>query len=108
MAEKAGEIYYDIEANVSGLIQAQQQVNKRLDQMDAKFEQSSRSAGRFEGALNKVGVAIAAAFTIDAAKKIIAIGDEMVTLQARITPGSLASSLTSSIKRQSTAKTACG
>lgn len=84
MAEKAGEIYYDIEANVSGLIQAQQQVNKRLDQMDAKFEQSSRSAGRFEGALNKVGVAIAAAFTMDAAKKLIAIGDEMVTLQARI------------------------
>ncbi|HHP1351678.1 TPA: tape measure protein [Klebsiella michiganensis] len=84
MAEKAGEIYYDIEANVSGLIQAQQQVNKRLDQMDAKFEQSSRSAGRFEGALNKVGVTIAAAFTIDAAKKLIAIGDEMVTLQARI------------------------
>ncbi|HDG8091883.1 TPA: tape measure protein [Klebsiella oxytoca] len=84
MAEKAGEIYYDIEADVSGLIQAQQQVNKRLDQMDAKFEQSSRSAGRFEGALNKVGVAIAAAFTIDAAKKLIAIGDEMVTLQARI------------------------
>ncbi|HBR3429529.1 tape measure protein [Klebsiella pneumoniae] len=84
MAEKAGEIYYDIEANVSGLIQAQQQVNKRLDQMDAKFEQSSRSAGRFEGALNKVGVAIAAAFTIDAAKKLIAIGDEIVTLQARI------------------------
>ncbi|HBR4379805.1 TPA: tape measure protein [Klebsiella pneumoniae] len=84
MAEKAGEIYYDIEANVSGLIQAQQQVNKRLDQMDAKFEQSSRSAGRFEGVLNKVGVAIAAAFTIDAAKKLIAIGDEMVTLQARI------------------------
>lgn len=84
MAEKAGEIYYDIEANVSGLIQAQQQVNKRLDQMDAKFEQSSRSAGRFEGALNKVGVAIAAAFTIDAAKKLIAIGDKMVTLQARI------------------------
>lgn len=84
MAEKAGEIYYDIEANVSGLIQAQRQVNKRLDQMDAKFEQSSRSAGRFEGALNKVGVAIAAAFTIDAAKKLIAIGDEMVTLQARI------------------------
>lgn len=37
MAEKAGEIYYDIEANVSGLIQAQQRVNKRLDPMDAKL-----------------------------------------------------------------------
>ncbi|EIW1714638.1 tape measure protein, partial [Klebsiella pneumoniae] len=73
-----------VEMNVARLIEAQQQVNKRLDQMDSKFEQSSRSAGRFEGALNKVGVAIAAAFTIDAAKKLIAIGDEMVTLQARI------------------------
>ncbi|MCL8084728.1 tape measure protein [Enterobacter hormaechei] len=85
MAEKAGEIYYDIEANVAGLIQAQKQVNKRLDQMEGKFDSISRSVGRFEGALNKVGVAIAAAFTIDAAKKLIAIGDEMATLQARIT-----------------------
>ena len=85
MAEKAGEIYYDIEANVAGLIQAQKQVNKRLDQMEGKFDSTSRSVGRFEGALNKVGVAIAAAFAIDAAKKLIAIGDEMATLQARIT-----------------------
>ena len=85
MAEKAGEIYYDIEANVAGLIQAQQQVNKRLDQMEGKFDSTSRSAGRFEGALNKVGVAIAAAFTVETAKKLIAIGDEMATLQARIT-----------------------
>ncbi|HBU3419467.1 TPA: tape measure protein [Klebsiella pneumoniae] len=83
-AEQAGNIVYEVEMNVARLIEAQQQVNKRLDQMDSKFEQSSRSAGRFEGALNKVGVAIAAAFTIDAAKKLIAIGDEMVTLQARI------------------------
>ncbi len=83
-AEQVGNIVYEVEMNVARLIEAQQQVNKRLDQMDSKFEQSSRSAGRFEGALNKVGVAIAAAFTIDAAKKLIAIGDEMVTLQARI------------------------
>ena len=83
-AEQVGNIVYEVEMNVARLIEAQQQVNKRLDQMDSKFEQSSRSAGRFEGALNKVGAAIAAAFTIDAAKKLIAIGDEMVTLQARI------------------------
>ena len=43
MAEKAGEIYYDIEANVAGLIQAQKQVNKRLDQMEGKFDSTSRS-----------------------------------------------------------------
>ncbi|SXE54304.1 tape measure protein [Klebsiella variicola] len=83
-AEQVGNIVYEVEMNVARLIEAQQQVNKRLDQMDSKFEQLSRSAGRFEGALNKVGVAIAAAFTIDAAKKLIGIGDEMVTLQARI------------------------
>ena len=50
-AEQVGNIVYEVEMNVARLIEAQQQVNKRLDQMDSKFEQSSRSAGRFEGAL---------------------------------------------------------
>ena len=31
MAEKAGEIYYDIEADVSGLLKAQGKANKSLD-----------------------------------------------------------------------------
>ena len=31
MSEKAGEIYYDIEADVSGLLKAQGKANKSLD-----------------------------------------------------------------------------
>lgn len=71
--------------DVADLIAAQQKVNQRLDQMDGSFNKSSQSASKFEGALNKVGVAIAAAFTVETARKLIAIGDEMNTLQARVT-----------------------
>lgn len=83
-SEQVGNIVYQVEMEVEKLIEAQREVNRRLDSMDSQMERSSRTAGRFEGALNKVGVAIAAAFTIDTARKLIAIGDEMVTLQARI------------------------
>ena len=71
--------------DVAELIEAQRKVNDRLDKMGSNFDRASGSVSRFEGALNKVGVAIAAAFTIETAKRLIAIGDEMATLQARIT-----------------------
>lgn len=82
--KQLGNIVYQVEMDVAQLIAAQQKVNQRLDQMDGSFNKSSQSAGRFEGALNKVGIAIAGAFTIETAKRIIEIGDEMITLQARI------------------------
>lgn len=83
--QQLGNIVYEVEMNVANLIEAQQKVNQRLDQMEGGFNKSSRSASKFEGAMNKVGVAIAAAFTIETAKRLIAIGDEMNTLQARVT-----------------------
>lgn len=83
--KQLGNIVYEVEMNVANLIEAQQKVNQRLDQMEGGFNKSSRSASKFEGAMNKVGVAIAAAFTIETAKRLIAIGDEMNTLQARVT-----------------------
>lgn len=82
--KQLGSIVYQVEMDVADLIAAQQKVNQRLDQMDGSFNKSSQSAGRFEGALNKVGVAIGAAFTLETAKRLIAIGDEMNTLQARV------------------------
>lgn len=82
--KQLGNIVYQVEMDVAQLIAAQQKVNQRLDQMDGSFNKSSQSAGKFEGALNKVGIAIAGAFTIETAKRIIEIGDEMITLQARI------------------------
>nr|WP_318379981.1 tape measure protein [uncultured Enterobacter sp.]DAI86920.1 MAG TPA: tail length tape measure protein [Caudoviricetes sp.] len=82
--KQLGSIVYQVEMDVADLIAAQQKVNQRLDKMDGSFNKSSQSAGRFEGALNKVGVAIGAAFTLETAKRLIAIGDEMNTLQARV------------------------
>lgn len=83
--KQLGNIVYEVEMNVANLIEAQQKVNQRLDQMEGGFNKTSRSASKFEGAMSKVGVAIAAAFTIETAKRLIAIGDEMNTLQARVT-----------------------
>lgn len=83
--KQLGNIVYQIEMDVAELIAAQQKVNQRLDQMDGSFNRSAQSAGKFESVMNKVGVAIAAAFTIDTAKRLIEIGDEMITLQARVT-----------------------
>ncbi len=83
--EQVGNIVYQVQMDVAELIEAQRKVNDRLDKMGGNFDRASASVSRFEGALNKVGVAIASAITIDTAKKLIAIGDEMVTLQARVT-----------------------
>ncbi|HIF6338691.1 TPA: tape measure protein [Enterobacter hormaechei] len=84
-SEQVGDIVYQVQMDVAELIEAQRKVNDRLDKMGSNFDRASGSVSRFEGALNKVGVAIAAAFTIETAKRLIAIGDEMATLQARIT-----------------------
>lgn len=83
--QQVGNIVYQVQMDVAELIEAQKKVNDRLEKMNGKFNQSSQSAGRFEGALNKVGVAIAAAFTVETAKRLLAISDEMNILQARIT-----------------------
>lgn len=74
--KQLGNIVYQVEMDVAQLIAAQQKVNQRLDQMDGSFNKSSQSAGRFEGALNKVGIAIAGAFTIETARRLIEIGDQ--------------------------------
>lgn len=83
--EQVGNIVYQVQMDVAELIEAQRKVNDRLDKMGGNFDRASASVSRFEGALNKVGVAIASAITIDTAKRLIAIGDEMATLQARVT-----------------------
>lgn len=83
--EQVGNIVYQVQMDVAELIEAQRKVNDRLDKMGGNFDRASASVSRFEGALNKVGIAIASAITIDTAKKLIAIGDEMATLQARVT-----------------------
>ncbi|CNL32506.1 Phage-related minor tail protein [Yersinia frederiksenii] len=82
--QQLGNIVYQVEMEVGKLIAAQNKVNERLDQMQGKFEKTASSTGKLETGLNKVGAAIAAYFTLEAAKKVIGIADVFTVLQARI------------------------
>ncbi|MGC8426693.1 tape measure protein [Mixta calida] len=82
--QQVGNIVYEVEMNVAKLLEAQKQVNDRLNKMEGSFEKSSQKADRFQSSLNKVGAAIAATFTVDAAKRLLDIADQMNILQARI------------------------
>lgn len=82
--QQVGNIVYEVEMNVAKLLDAQKKVNDRLNKMEGSFEKSSQKADRFQSSLNKVGAAIAAAFTVDAAKRLLDIADQMNILQARI------------------------
>ncbi|WET17009.1 tape measure protein [Yersinia intermedia] len=82
--QQLGNIVYQVEMEVGKLIAAQNKVNERLDKMQGKFEKTASSTGKLETGLNKVGAAIAAYFTLEAAKKIIGIADAFTVLQARI------------------------
>lgn len=51
MAEKAGELFYDIEMDVRGLLTAQQQVNTRLDLMERKFNDTGKAVESVENSM---------------------------------------------------------
>lgn len=55
--EQVGNIVYQVQMDVAELIEAQRKVNDRIDKMGGNFDRASASVSRFEGALNKVGVA---------------------------------------------------
>ncbi|HEB2010296.1 TPA: tape measure protein [Yersinia enterocolitica] len=82
--KQLGNIVYQVEMEVGKLIAAQNKVNERLDQMQGGFDKTTTSSGRLESGLNKVGIAIAGAFTLSAAKKLIDIADNMNMLDARV------------------------
>lgn len=67
MAENAGNIYYDIEMDVRGLLTSQQRVNQRLDLMERGFDKTSRSIDTTErsmSSLSRVAVALTAALSV--------------------------------------------
>ncbi|ORM87376.1 hypothetical protein HA44_01690 [Mixta gaviniae] len=54
------------------------------DTASSSTEKASASSGRMEMMMNRVGLAIAGAFTLQAAGRIISIADQMSILQARV------------------------
>ncbi|KFC12267.1 phage tail length tape-measure protein [Trabulsiella guamensis ATCC 49490] len=66
MAENVGNIYYEIDMDVRGLLSAQQQVNRRLDALESGFDGTTRAVAGTErsmSGLSKVAVALATALS---------------------------------------------
>ncbi|MEP9156125.1 tape measure protein [Enterobacter hormaechei] len=84
MSEKAGEIYYDIEADVSGLLKAQGKANKSLDSIGNSATNAAKKMDELQTNINRVAGAIAASFVVDWGKAFLVAADNMSQLNARI------------------------
>ncbi|HCR0297354.1 TPA: tape measure protein [Enterobacter hormaechei] len=84
MSEKAGEIYYDIEADVSGLLKAQGKANKSLDSIGNSATNAAKKMDELQTNINRVAGAIAASLVVDWGKAFIVAADNMSQLNARI------------------------
>lgn len=84
MSEKAGEIYYDIEADVSGLLKAQGKANKSLDSIGGSASAAAKKMDQLQTGINKVAGAIAASLVVDWGKAFLIAADNMSQLNARI------------------------
>ncbi|HFQ6850619.1 TPA: tape measure protein [Enterobacter cloacae] len=84
MSEKAGEIYYDIEADVSGLLKAQGRANKSLDSIGNSATTAAKKMDELQTNINRVAGAIAASLVVDWGKAFLVAADNMSQLNARI------------------------
>ncbi|MFZ5335329.1 tape measure protein [Enterobacter asburiae] len=84
MSEKAGEIYYDIEADVSGLLKAQEKANKSLDSIGNSATNAAKKMDELQTNINRVAGAIAASLVVDWGKAFLVAADNMSQLNARI------------------------
>lgn len=84
MSEKAGEIYYDIEADVSGLLKAQGKANKSLDSIGNSATNAAKKMDELQTNINRVAGAIAASLVVDWGKAFLVASDNMSQLNARI------------------------
>lgn len=84
MSEKAGEIYYDIEADVSGLLKAQGKANKSLDSIGNSATTAAKKMEELQTNINKVAGAIAASLVVDWGRAFLVAADSMSQLNARI------------------------
>ncbi|HCD6699667.1 tape measure protein [Enterobacter hormaechei] len=84
MSEKAGEIYYDIEADVSGLLKAQGKANKLLDSIGNSATNAAKKMDELQTNINRVAGAIAASLVVDWGKAFLVAADNMSQLNARI------------------------
>ncbi|MEO3294759.1 tape measure protein [Enterobacter cloacae] len=84
MAEKAGEIYYDIEADVSGLLKAQRQADKALDNMEQSFNKTNKAADALDTGLSRLSSAIKGVIAASALREMAGLVQKYQEMAERV------------------------
>ncbi|QIU89394.1 tape measure protein [Yokenella regensburgei] len=84
MAEKTGEIYFDIGADVSGLLNAQKTANKSLDSIGSSANSATKQISQLTTGISRLAGAIAASIVIEFGKNFLKAADAVSQLQSRI------------------------
>ncbi|WP_436875799.1 tape measure protein [Siccibacter turicensis] len=58
MSTNVGEIYYEVDADVAGLIQGQRQADRALDSMEQSFDRTNRASQTLDSGLSKLAATI--------------------------------------------------
>jgi tape measure domain-containing protein len=85
MAEKAGSIYFEVDAELSGLLDAQRKANKTLDSIGNSATNASTKISGLVTGISRLAGAIAASVIIEFGKNFLQAADAVSQLQARIT-----------------------
>ncbi|WP_331842594.1 hypothetical protein [Pantoea agglomerans] len=93
--KQLGSIVYEVELEVAKLIEAQREVNNRLDKMSGTADKAGNSLDRLEkktdslgGGFTSLASAVKAYITVQAAVKIVETAQQFELLATRVTMAS--------------------
>lgn len=81
---QVGNIVYQVEMEVSKLIEAQRQVDSRLDKMEEGFNKSAKSADRLETSMSKLGAVIKGVFAVSALREMAGLVQRFQEMSERV------------------------
>lgn len=81
---QVGNIVYQVEMEVSKLIEAQRQVDSRLDKMEEGFNKSAKSADRLETSMSKLGAVIKGVFAASALREMAGLVQRFQEMSERV------------------------
>ncbi|HBL7239212.1 TPA: tape measure protein [Serratia liquefaciens] len=79
--EQVGNIVYEVEMNVASLLEAQRQVNDRLDSMDERFKRSAKSSDTLSTSVTRLAGAVSAAIS---AQQVAKYADAWTTVNNKL------------------------
>jgi uncharacterized protein YoxC len=89
--EHGGSLYYDVEMDIKGLLQGQEQINARLNSMDRSLANTNRSINTVEKSSKELGTsftslatAVKAYITVQTAMKLMETAQQFQLLATRV------------------------